>query len=111
MAKGLTRLLFCPMAAARRRLYSAAAVLPAEAAAATADKKNTKPLYRRLSALGVAPPGSVTRTVNKWLREGRSVTVGQLMKYVKELRKYQRYGHALEVILIFFFLFPSFCLH
>ncbi|KAG0476678.1 hypothetical protein HPP92_013519 [Vanilla planifolia] len=62
------------------------------------EKKNEIPLYRRLSSLGAAPEGSVTKTMNKWVREGRTVKVDQLIKYVKGLRKYRRYRHALELM-------------
>ncbi|RWW00717.1 hypothetical protein GW17_00036291 [Ensete ventricosum] len=96
------------MTAARRRLFTASAApspspspssSSAEATASeVGEKKEWKPLYRRLSALGRAPAGSVTKTLNKWMREGRAVRATQLMKYVKELRKYNRYSHALEVI-------------
>ncbi|RRT76375.1 hypothetical protein B296_00004463 [Ensete ventricosum] len=92
------------MTAARRRLFTASAAPSPSSSSAEAtasevgEKKEWKPLYRRLSALGRAPAGSVTKTLNKWMREGRAVRATQLMKYVKELRKYNRYSHALEVI-------------
>ncbi|WOL10270.1 hypothetical protein Cni_G19024 [Canna indica] len=93
MAKSSVRLLFWPMTAARRRLCAASAATWKDA-----GEKEWKPLYRRLSALGGAPEGSVMNALNKWLREGRSVSADNLMKYVKELRKYYRYSHALEVM-------------
>ncbi|XP_065031471.1 pentatricopeptide repeat-containing protein At4g01990, mitochondrial-like [Musa acuminata AAA Group] len=108
MAKSPMRPLLWAMAAARRRLFTASAASSpspspssssAEARASeVGERKESKPLYRRLSALGRAPAGSVTKTLNKWLREGRTVTATQLMKYVKELRKYNRYSHALELM-------------
>ncbi|PKA55825.1 Pentatricopeptide repeat-containing protein [Apostasia shenzhenica] len=94
--------------AAARKLLSTTSVEAAEASSAEASsaaittkfggRKDGRPLYRRLSALGVAPEGSVAKTMNKWLREGRAVRVEELIKYVKELRKYQRYRHALELM-------------
>uniref|UniRef100_A0A0D9Y791 Pentacotripeptide-repeat region of PRORP domain-containing protein n=1 Tax=Oryza glumipatula TaxID=40148 RepID=A0A0D9Y791_9ORYZ len=107
-----------PTAAARlvlRRLLStavaeaeAAAVAPAAekaaakgaktAAAAAGEEKDARSLYRRLSALGGAGEGSVSRVMNKWVREGREARAADLAKYVKELRKYKRHAHALELM-------------
>lgn len=38
--------------------------------------------------------------MNKWVREGREARAADLAKYVKELRKYKRHAHALEVCAI-----------
>ena len=57
-----------------------------------------KLLYRQLSALGGQPHGIMTKTMNKWLREGNTVGSGDVIRFVKELRKYKRFGHALEVV-------------
>lgn len=56
------------------------------------------PLYRRLSALGADPEGSVKNTMNKWLREGKSIRAREIVTYVKELRRYKRFEHALELL-------------
>ncbi|XP_062197329.1 pentatricopeptide repeat-containing protein At4g01990, mitochondrial-like [Phragmites australis] len=97
-----------PFAGARlllRRLLSTAteavaeaAAPPAAAAAKAAKKKDPRPLYRRLSALGSAGEGSVSRVMNKWVREGGEPRADDLVKYVKELRKYKRHTHALELM-------------
>ncbi|KAL5226295.1 hypothetical protein ABZP36_014560 [Zizania latifolia] len=91
----------------RRRLFSTA-VEAAEAVAAPAAKtgakgakagaKGAKALYRRLSALGNAGEGSVSRVLNKWVLEGREARAVDLAKYVKELRKYKRHAQALELM-------------
>jgi hypothetical protein len=87
-----------------RRLLSTATEAAAEAAAPTAavaakagKKGSSRPLYRRLSALGSAGEGSVSRVLNKWVREGGTPRADDLVKHVKELRKYKRHAHALEV--------------
>ncbi|XP_003567580.1 pentatricopeptide repeat-containing protein At4g01990, mitochondrial [Brachypodium distachyon] len=60
--------------------------------------KDSRPLYRRLSALGNAGEGSVSRVLNKWVREGREARSVDLERYVKELRKYKRHAQALELM-------------
>ncbi|CAA0824908.1 Pentatricopeptide repeat-containing protein -mitochondrial [Striga hermonthica] len=54
-------------------------------------------LYRRLSALG-NKKGTVASTINEYIREGRPVGKFQLDACLRELRKYKRYGHALEIM-------------
>ncbi|CAL4976652.1 unnamed protein product [Urochloa decumbens] len=81
---------------------TAAPAAPTAAAAAAAGKAGKKggsrPLYRRLSALGSAGEGSVSRVLNKWVREGGTPRADDLVKHVKELRKYKRHAHALELM-------------
>jgi hypothetical protein len=97
-----------PLAGARllfRRLLSttteavAEAATPSAQSAATqaAKKKSAQPLYRQLSALGKASEGSVSRVMNKWVRDGGAVRVDDLVKHVRDLRKYKSHTHALEV--------------
>ncbi|XP_074559257.1 LOW QUALITY PROTEIN: pentatricopeptide repeat-containing protein At4g01990, mitochondrial-like [Curcuma longa] len=104
-AKRSIRLLLLWSAAATKMRFCAAAAatsLPADPAVAmavgTKEKKDPTVLYRRLSALGRAPEGSVTRTLDKWVNEGSYVCADQLIRYVKELRRYQRHAHALELM-------------
>lgn len=89
-------------AAARRLCSSSSLAAASETSPTTAEieekKKEFVPLYRRLSALGGAPAGAVFKTMNKWVREGRPTKAVELMKYVKDLRKYRRYKHALELM-------------
>ena len=59
-----------------------------------------KPLYRRLSALGGAPAGSVAKAMDEWVQEGKRIRPIQVVKYVRELRKYKRFSQALEVVFL-----------
>ncbi|XP_010069830.2 pentatricopeptide repeat-containing protein At1g02370, mitochondrial [Eucalyptus grandis] len=54
-------------------------------------------IYRRLSPLA-GFGGSVSKTLNEYFMEGRKVSKIDLVRCAKELRKYRRYEHALEVM-------------
>lgn len=54
------------------------------------------PLYRRLSALG-ATGESVSNAMNQYVREGKTASKLQILSCVRQLRKYKRFQHALEV--------------
>lgn len=74
------------------------AAAPIVAAAKAGKKKDPWPLYPSLSALGSAGEGSVSRVLNKWVREGGAPRAKDLVSHIRELRKYRRHAHALEVM-------------
>lgn len=47
------------------------------------------------------PKRSVTNVLEKWIGEGNRVPASELRQISKELRRHQRYKHALEVSSIF----------
>lgn len=53
-------------------------------------------LYRRISPLG-DPKVSIVPVLDQWILEGRTVTKQPLLSIIKELRRFKRYTHALEV--------------
>ncbi|KAL1829436.1 hypothetical protein ACET3Z_007848 [Daucus carota] len=59
-------------------------------------KKDVDSLYRRISPVGDWSE-SIVPILNHWIQEGRTVNKVQLQRIIRELRRYKRYKHALEV--------------
>lgn len=65
-------------------------------------------LGRRLLTL-IYPKRSAVVVLRKWAEEGKTIQKYQLNRVVRELRKYKRYKHGLEVrhvLLLLFLIFP-----
>lgn len=58
-------------------------------------------LYRRLSPMGDWSE-SMVPILNQWVQEGRDVNKPALQLIIKQLRRYKRYKHALEVSSLLF---------
>ncbi|BBG99497.1 Tetratricopeptide repeat-like superfamily protein [Prunus dulcis] len=53
-------------------------------------------LYHRISRAG-NPRVSIVPVLDQWVEEGRDVNKSELQSFVKMLRKYRRYSHALQI--------------
>lgn len=60
------------------------------------SKENEDDLKGRIFRLRL-PKRSVTNVIDKWVREGNTVSSSELRHISKELRKSQRFKHALEI--------------
>ncbi|KAJ6370294.1 hypothetical protein OIU76_028547 [Salix suchowensis] len=60
------------------------------------SKENEDDLKGRIFRLRL-PKRSVTNVIDKWVREGNAVSASELRHISKELRKSQRFKHALEI--------------
>ncbi|KAL5205968.1 hypothetical protein ABZP36_034177 [Zizania latifolia] len=82
-----------------RRLAPAARLLSSASAAASAgggEGGRGDTLGRRLLML-IYPKRSAAVVLRRWAEEGRTVKKYQLNRVVRELRKYHRFKHALEI--------------
>ncbi|XP_021904456.1 pentatricopeptide repeat-containing protein At1g02370, mitochondrial isoform X1 [Carica papaya] len=76
-----------------RRLCTASV----EAAPAAESSRRHGKLYRKLSALG-ATGGTVAQVLDQHIMEGGTVRKDELSRIIKELRKFRRHQHALEIM-------------
>ncbi|XP_031265388.1 pentatricopeptide repeat-containing protein At2g20710, mitochondrial-like [Pistacia vera] len=53
-------------------------------------------LFRRISTLGDATV-SIVPLLDQWVQEGRTVEKEQLQLFIKELRSFRRFNHALQI--------------
>ncbi|KAJ0089364.1 hypothetical protein Patl1_32857 [Pistacia atlantica] len=58
-------------------------------------KGSMNALYRRISPIGNSRV-SIVPLLDQWVEEGRPVDKEQLQSFIKELRSYRRFRHALE---------------
>ncbi|XP_039145919.1 pentatricopeptide repeat-containing protein At4g02820, mitochondrial isoform X1 [Dioscorea cayenensis subsp. rotundata] len=82
--------------AAAARYFSAEAPAIPFASGAGAGEKGKDTLGRRLLKL-IYPKRSAVVVLRKWAEEGKSIQKYQLSRVVRELRKYKRFKHALEI--------------
>lgn len=78
----------------KTKLYSTKTLTPKR-------EQQTTTLYRRISPVGNSNE-SIVPVLDKWIEEGRPVSQNELRTIVRELRRYGRFKHALQVIFFFF---------
>lgn len=62
------------------------------------SKKNNEILYKRISPNG-DPNMSMIPILDQWEKEVKNVRFNHLIAIIKSLRKFNRYSHALQVLL------------
>ncbi|EEF47249.1 pentatricopeptide repeat-containing protein At1g02370, mitochondrial [Ricinus communis] len=93
MKKNPCRLILTASCPSRQRFSTAEAAVPP----AVVSPRQSEKLYHKLSALG-ATGGSVSRTLNEHIMEGKTITKIELSRCIRELRKYRRFDHAFEIM-------------
>ncbi|KAF5733053.1 hypothetical protein HS088_TW17G00589 [Tripterygium wilfordii] len=80
--------------------YAIFRVLRARFCSSEATRKSYAPtedsLYRRISRAG-NPRASIAAVLDQWIDEGKEVKQDELRVFIKELRKYLRFRHALQI--------------
>lgn len=71
---------------------------PTARIASPSSSSSSSSLYRRLSALASNRDGTVAKVLDGWVMEGNSINKNYIISFIKELRKYKRFRHALELI-------------
>ncbi|KAJ0088202.1 hypothetical protein Patl1_32849 [Pistacia atlantica] len=61
------------------------------------DSNSMRGLFRRITPLG-DPTVSIVPLLDQWVQEGRTVEKEQLQLFIKELRSFRRFTHALQVL-------------
>ncbi|XP_031283144.1 pentatricopeptide repeat-containing protein At2g20710, mitochondrial-like [Pistacia vera] len=60
------------------------------------DSNSMRGLFRRITPLG-DPTVSIVPLLDQWVQEGRTVEKEQLQLFIKELRSFRRFTHALQI--------------
>lgn len=102
MASNASRLMLFRSPASPRWLSTATvtATATATATATTVPKVKADPLYRKLLALG-GTDANVAETLDEWVEEGKSVKRFDIISSVKQLRKFKKYDHAIQVYILY----------
>ncbi|GMH20913.1 hypothetical protein Nepgr_022755 [Nepenthes gracilis] len=98
----LSRLIFYGSPLLRRICTTTTAGDAVEAAAAlgttsTKSSSSNKRIYGRISAIGFTG-GKVSDVLHRHIREGNVVRKEELVNCIRNLRKYKRYQHCLEIL-------------
>ncbi|XP_047325850.1 pentatricopeptide repeat-containing protein At2g20710, mitochondrial-like [Impatiens glandulifera] len=95
----LSRMLFLrSQRAAHQKLFSYRSFSSAQVnrTDSTPYQDRNESLYRRISPIGDSS-ASITPVLEQWVQEGRDVDEHALRRIIKELTRYGRYKHALEL--------------
>lgn len=68
---------------------------------ATSSSGPVDSLLLRISRSG-HPTSSMATILDQWLEQGRHVKYSELQRFIRQLRKYRRFTHALQVFFLIF---------